>query len=253
MKVIILFFSFLLLINAAEQKYRDFAVGLKPGLRSESFEENLQHIHGLYYEAWCTTALRSGSSTVESDYGQRVTANLIVLLCHYSSDLLFQGKFTEVFSMKDTFNRIAIKKSHADVTKFVDLALNDLDQFIRRSVVDYFNILMSTENFSTGFQIALAYKSLDVNQSQLWLEKIKTSALDKIKEHVTTSVLLQGLDLNLAAKNLNSARNIIDSFPDGSDIKNQLEAALQAAIADVRASQRVQVSSDWLNLISERL
>jgi hypothetical protein len=155
--------------------------------------------------------------------------------------------------MKDTFNRIAIKKSHADVTKFVDLALNDLDQFIRRSVVDYFNILMSTENFSTGFQIALAYKSLDVNQSQLWLEKIKTSALDKIKEHVTTSVLLQGLDLNLAAKNLNSARNIIDSFPDGSDIKNQLEAALQAAIADVRASQRVQVSSDWLNLISERL
>jgi hypothetical protein len=200
----------------------------------------------------------SGHPTPHAEIGKKHE----ILLETYYDSLMIKGSYSDAFSFIDIYinNRPCSHSPSGGFPQRVDMndvvfnnVIKNIQEKIKNKTQKWFYDLLSQDVYDKAFKLASEYFVKDENLASRWLEEVKISSLNKIKKHAKKSVLLQSLDPNLAVEELALSRNIIDSFPDGSDIKNQLEAVLQTAIADVTASQPVQVSSDWLSSISQRL
>ncbi len=168
--------------------------------------------------------------------------------------LIFLGQYKEIKNLSILLKeKFVVNFQGMDATSHVNDIIKEIDIYSNNKLSEMFHHYLSLKDFKKAYELALAYSEMDKNLSSLWIQSVKEKSINIIKNCAKKSVLLQILDPNLAAEELAFSRNIVDSFPGGSDIKNQLEEALQAAIADVTASQPVQVSSDWLSSISQRL
>jgi len=210
-----------------------FAEKLRPGLRDVSVEDHVKHIHCLYFEAWCTTALRSGASTVQSDYGERVVANLIPILNHYASDLIYQNNFRDAFRLPVMFDRIAVRKSHADVSEFVDLAIVRLKSHIANQTNEYFHRLLNTDEFSTCLNLISTYRDVFSVIDRPNAEDITRNAascLNQIRERATAKIELHGQKSRaleaypeLVATEIEQATRLINSFPEDHELRTYLQ------------------------------
>jgi hypothetical protein len=145
---------------------------------------------------------------------------------------------TIVPAFKDGAFHWARRDGHASVAFIpeTEAEMGRLNSFIGKIVLpDHFKYLLAREDFSHALRLTEdCYRSFDAVGSVTWLEQIREAATTKVETLARTIQALETIP-DLQSEYRAQADSIINSFPEGHELRVHLQARFDAIVTAPRA------------------